>query len=198
MFNRQKHLATFLARVVQRGSRAGLCSSTSVALGLLASSCALQVHEGDGLVSDGREIVVSPTLVFDAGRPDAGLNGVSQGCKQLALFEQTVLPLLLKKSEGVPPPGEPPPGPQACIDCHDGTKIDAFKDLAMDAKDSTFTCLVALVRGGALGDGDATPQLLSSSDPNRPDQMHDFKFKSIDDYNRFHEVVVAWLSAEKQ
>lgn len=165
--------------------------------------CALQAQEGDGLVPDGWEVRIDPVAKPDAGRADAaastGVTGVAEDCKQLALFQQSVMPLLVKKYDSAPVPDvPPPPGPQSCVDCHSANqKPKAFAKLAMDEQDPVLTCYVVIAVGTKM-ENDTLPDILTSSDPNRPNKVHDFKFKNLDDYTRFHDAVVAWLSAEKQ
>lgn len=167
------------------------------ALSAVSASCALQAHEGDGLAPGSPEVVISPAVREDAGRQigDAGM--MMRDCKQLPLFMQTVMPLLLKKCEPVPVVGMPS-DPQGCIDCHDGTKPKAFVAVPMDAMDPTFTCQMAFLFGTMTKDGDTVAQILTSSDPARSDKVHDFKFKNLDDQVRFKTATEAWLNAEIQ
>ncbi len=155
-----------------------------------AASCALQVHEGDGLATDGREVSINPVLT-DAGRrvPDAG--PVMANCKQLPLFMQVVMPVLTTKFEGIPQ-GIPDEvlEPQSCVSCHDGRKNKAALEMLMDEKDANLTCLMAWVR--QYRDGD----IVASSDPNMQAKEHEFKFKNPADYIRFRDAVQMWIAAE--
>jgi hypothetical protein len=184
-------------RSVRGADRAPKAALLLAVLSTASMGCALEPQAGDGLVADGWEVRIDPVTRPDAGRPDAGVGASSQDCKQLALFEQSVMPLLVKKYEALPVPNTPPAEPQGCVNCHDGTKPKAFVALAMDAKDAPFTCLTAITLGTKMED-DTVPQILTSSDPARPDKVHDFKFKNLDDHTRFRDAVVAWLNAEKQ
>jgi hypothetical protein len=130
---------------------------------------------------------VSPSLT-GTGRPDAGIQKVL-GCKQLALFKQYVMPLFLTKHDAMPEP-------QACIDCHDGTKQKAAVALFMDKQEEDTTCTVALALGATKPDN-MQAEILTSSDPSRLDVVHDFKFKTLDEYNRYRDAVLSWLNVEK-
>lgn len=160
------------------------------ALSVGAASCALQVHEGDGLATDGREVSISPVLT-DAGPkvPDAGSGKAN--CMHLPLFMQVVMPVLTTKFEGLPQgiPGEVLE-PQSCVSCHNGKKDKATLEMFMDETDAYSTCLMAWVR--QFRDGD----IVASSDPNMPAKEHEFKFKNPADYARFRDAVQMWIAAE--
>jgi hypothetical protein len=173
----------------ERSRRAALPKAAALLAVLSASAlgCALEPREGDGLNADFREVTINPSTTGSAQvRRDAG----PVMCAQGGLFAQVVLPLLTSKHEGTGPADMPPPGPQACSECHDGTKQKALVAMFIEPTLSDVSCAVALAR--ELKEHD----ILSSSNPGRPDVVHDFKFKNVEDYNRFRDGVVMWLTAE--
>src|SRR5689334_15950649 len=138
------------------------------ALSAGAVGCALEPREGDGLNADWRDVTIMASSTGSTPPPTDG--GITAVCKQTAMFTQTVLPLLTAKHEGTGPADMPPPGPQACTDCHDGTKLKAVVAMFIDATKPEVSCQVALARELSKHD------ILASSNPGRPDVVHDFKF----------------------
>lgn len=176
-------------RAVQtRSDRLPKAGALLAALSATAVGCALEPREGDGLKADWRDVTISASTVNTPPTPPAGTSEVV--CKAFELFNQSVFPLLNAKHDGTGPADMPPPGPQACSECHDGTKQKAIVAMFIDPLDAGISCQVALAREIKEHD------ILSSSNPMRPDVVHDFKFKSIEDYNRFRDVLVTWLQAE--
>jgi hypothetical protein len=174
------------------GGRRGVLPKAAALLAALSASalggCALEPREGDGLNADWRDVTIMASTTGSTPPPTDG--GTTAVCKQTAMFTQIVLPLLTAKHEGTGPADMPPPGPQACIDCHDGTKLKAVVAMLIDSTKPEVTCPIALARELSKHD------ILASSNPGRPDVVHDFKFVNIEDYNRFRDGLVMWLSAE--
>jgi hypothetical protein len=150
----------------------------------LLGGCALDARPGDGVISDGLEVTVAPTLVYDAGGPETDAD-LSQGlCKQLPLFEARVVPQLAKN---------------CALDCHDGTKKKATNDfnLLFLKTDPSIACTLAVYTGltqGLAKKLDAP--MLTSADPGRPDHVHDFKFKTAAEYNLYRDELMVWINAE--
>jgi hypothetical protein len=159
------------------------------ALSVTTLGCALEPRAGDGLDnSDWRDVQINPATT--TGTPSRLGDKTIEQCAHLDLFTQLVFPLFTTKHEGIPQPDVPYEGPQACSDCHDGTKLKAIVAMFVDPLKPGDTCISSLGREITKHD------ILSSSNPARTDVVHDFKFKNPDDYNRFHEAVVMWLTAE--
>lgn len=165
------------------------------ALSALAVGCALEVREGDGLVSDGREIVVNPSVIPDAGPPERAQKKeiVAIPCKALPLYQQHVAPLFLTKFNS-----STEVDMKACVDCHDGSKGLAAAALLMsrDRSQDELMCSMTLSIAATKADT-LQSEILVSSDPSRLDLEHDFKFKTMEEYVRYRDQVLVWLAAEK-
>lgn len=170
-------------------------------LGLLSlGACALGDREGDGFVTDGREVVVNPSVAPDSGAPTLG-GGAATGapgagsdpntslCTQFPLYQQYVAPLLVKKYAASPEP-------IACVDCHDGTKTKAALAMLIIRDDAQTTCSIALTLGATKPDLNES-EIILASDPSRPDVEHDFKFQTVEEHNVFRDSVLMWLKAER-
>ena len=163
-------------------------------LSWLSASCALQVQEGDGLVSDGREILVSASVVPDAGPAANEPKEIEVvPCKAVPLYQQHVAPLFLTKFSS-----STEVEMKACIDCHDGSKPKASVALLMtkDRAQDALMCSLTLTVGATKPDK-LQAELLLSSDPSRLDVEHDFKFKTMEEYVRWRDEILIWLAAEK-
>ena len=132
--------------------------------------------------TDGLEVMVAPTLVYDAGRPD--LEDLVP-CTALPLFQERVVPHFVKS---------------CAPKCHDGTKGMAAIDLPMSflMEDPVSSCGAALVRG-------VTPTiakkldapLLTSSDPANLVHKHEFKYMTAAEFNAYRDDVMVWIAAER-
>jgi hypothetical protein len=157
----------------------------SLLLAVLSAGCALQVHEGDGLASDGREVTILPA-VTDAGPPKS----MFVQCKQFELFKQVVMPVLTAEFQGKPQ-GLPEEKltPQSCVSCHND-KLKAIAALLMDPTQPAIACQIMAGRQVQKGD------IIASSDPDMPLKEHEFKFQNPADYTRFRDAVQMWITAE--
>jgi hypothetical protein len=197
MFIRQQHILVARGPASLNRSRAVRAALSLAALGLHSSSCALEVRDGDGLVSDGREISVSASSVPDAGQgsvePSSDVDLVPIPCKALPLYQAHVAPLFLTKFNS-----STEVETKACIDCHDGSKPKAGQKLAMmrNRDLDEVMCSLTLTLGAKKPDK-LQAEILISSDPSRLDFVHDFKFKTMDEYVRYRDEILIWLSAEK-
>ena len=153
----------------------------AVALSSSGLGCALEPREGDGLVSDGREIQITPSVVVDAGRAAPGMSEKAKPCKNVALYRQHVEPVFITH----------------CLECHDGEKPKATIALYLvDIKvDPELTCS-AILTYGATKPEKLQAEILTSSDPSRTDVVHDFKFETMAEFNSFRDAVMKWLSTE--
>lgn len=150
----------------------------------LLGGCALDERPGDGVISDGLEVTVAPTLVYDAGGPEIDAD-VSMGlCKAQPVFEAKVIPQLAKN---------------CALDCHDGTKKKATNDfpLLFLKTNPSIACTLSIYMGltQTLTKKLEAP-ILTSADPGRPDHVHDFKFKTAAEYNAYRDDLMVWINAE--
>jgi hypothetical protein len=150
------------------------------------AGCALEPREGDGLVTDFSEVRITPS---DAGARDAVAE--VPPCKAPEAFNQHVAPLLAVKYEN-----KSAPEAQACIDCHDGSKPKSVTHLFLMRGNDAFNCSTSVGMAATKPDK-LQAEILTSSDPDRPDVVHEFKFKKPEEYQRFRDAVLMWLNVEK-
>lgn len=150
---------------------------------LALSGCALEERPGDGLVTDGNQVVVAPMLPYDRPRPPVSLDWPP--CKALDVFAQKVVPHLVKR----------------CVECHDGTNGNAIIKLATfglegAAPDPTTACQSSLAQGAKEADKNQVG-LLVFVDPARADKDHEFKYEDLAEFNAYKADVMTWLNAER-
>jgi hypothetical protein len=145
--------------------------------------CSLEQREGDGLVSDGLEVTVAPTTVYETGGParDAAADIL---CTALPLFQQKVVPHFAKS---------------CALDCHDGTKRKAQGALDMTylKTDVAFMCNYTINVGVDPKLEKLQAPILTSADPARTDKIHDFKYKTAAEFAAYRDDVMVWLNAER-
>ncbi|HEX6244136.1 MAG TPA: hypothetical protein VFZ61_24640 [Polyangiales bacterium] len=145
--------------------------------------CALDERPGDGVVSDGLEVTINPTLVYDAGLPQNDAD-TSKPCQALPQFEQAI-PYLVR---------------DCATDCHDGTKSMAGFDLFLGGlkANPAGSCAIVLGSGvGAMLVKKLDAPVLTSADPGRADHKHDFKYKTPAEFAAYRDVILSWISAER-
>ena len=150
---------------------------------LLAGGCALEERPGDGLVTDGNQVVVSPMVPYDRPPPMVDMNWPP--CKAQEVFAQKVAPHFVKR----------------CVECHDGTNGNAIIKMASvgltgPSPDATISCQSALFQGASEADKNQAG-LLVFVDPARPDKDHEFKYEDVAEFNAYKADILTWLNAEK-
>lgn len=164
----------------------GRCTAGAALLNfLLASGCALEARPGDGIVSDGLGVTLSPTLAYDAGEVDTGLGDLSAlpKCKNTPLFMEKVAPHFLKR----------------CFECHDGTSGKALIALPMGylKTNPETSCIIALLMGASEPPDKLQAPIITSVDPGRPDKDHEFKYEDLNEFSAYKNDVLTWLNAER-
>jgi hypothetical protein len=144
--------------------------------------CSLEQREGDGLVSDGLEVSIAPTTVYETGGPARDAAAYVK-CKALPLFQEKVAPHFAKS---------------CALDCHDGTKRKALGALDMTylKTDVAFMCDYTINVGVSPMLERLQAPILTSADPARPDKVHDFKYKTAAEFTAYRDDVMIWLNAE--
>ena len=145
--------------------------------------CAMEPRPGDGLVSDGLEVTIAPTTIHEP--PSAELDAAAYvKCKALPLFQEKVVPHFAKS---------------CALDCHDGTKRKALGALDMTyiKKDVAFMCDYTINVGVSPMLDKLQAPILTSADPDRPDKIHDFKYKTAAEFAAYRDDVMIWLNAER-
>jgi hypothetical protein len=192
-------MLTARTKVSSSGTRDSIAPALSAAvrcvvavIGVGLGACALEVREGDGLSTDGREIQIQPTLASDGGSVGGGDGGTSPGepgnegqplCKNLELFKRVALPQIVKH----------------CTSCHDGTKAKAVIVYpvysSFSPEDQCSATLLTYEKERPKPKSEAA--LFAKSDPSRPDIDHEFKFE--DDpaaFPVFRDAVMMWFMTE--
>lgn len=172
-----------LAHRTRNRPRLGALSGAAALHFFVLGGCELDERPGDGLVSDGLEVTVSPTTKYETGGSERDAS-MDVPCKALPIFQEKVLPHL-KKS--------------CALDCHDGTKQKAAFALNMGffQTDLMLSCNWMLNVGAPMDLDKLQAPLLTSSDPGRHDKVHDFKYKTAAEFIVYRDDVMAWLNAER-
>jgi hypothetical protein len=170
------------ARPPRRGAAHWFVLSAATLKFSLLAGCALDTRPGDGVSTDGLEVTVAPTLVYDAGGPD--LKDLVP-CTAVPLFQEKVVPHFIKS---------------CAPKCHDGTKGMALIDLPMGflMEDPVSWCGAALKLGvtSTIAKKLDAP-LLTSSDPANLAHKHEFKYMTAAEFNAFRDDVMVWITAER-